>query len=66
MNEAKTALGKKIIAAKKAKGWTWPQVAEKLGFSPGLDLRSMSGADVHDAGDGGEDRLDVRPYPRRG
>ncbi len=34
MNEAKTALGVKIIAAKKAKGWTWPQVAEKLGFSP--------------------------------
>jgi cyanate lyase len=34
MNEAKTALGQKIIAAKKAKGWTWPQVAEKLGYSP--------------------------------
>ncbi len=34
MNEAKTALGVKIIAAKKAKGWTWPQVAEKLGHSP--------------------------------
>ena len=34
MNEAKTALGVKIVAAKKAKGWTWPQVAEKLGFSP--------------------------------
>ena len=34
MNEAKTALGLKIIAAKKAKGWTWPQVAEKLGYSP--------------------------------
>ena len=34
MNEAKTALGQKIIAAKKAKGWTWPQVAEKLGHAP--------------------------------
>ena len=33
MNEAKTALGHKITAAKKAKGWTWPQVAEKLGYS---------------------------------
>ena len=33
MNEAKTALGRKIVAAKKAKGWTWPQVAEKLGYS---------------------------------
>ncbi len=34
MNDAKTALGHKIIAAKKAKGWTWPQVAEKLGHAP--------------------------------
>ena len=34
MNEAKTALGQKIVAAKKLKGWTWPQVAEKLGHSP--------------------------------
>ena len=34
MNDAKTALGQKIVAAKTAKGWTWPQVAEKLGFSP--------------------------------
>ena len=33
MNDAKTALGHKIIAAKKAKGWTWPQIAEKLGYS---------------------------------
>ena len=34
MNDAKTALGHKIIAAKKTKGWTWPQVAEKLGHAP--------------------------------
>ena len=34
MNDAKTALGQKIVAAKKAKGWTWPQVAEKLGHAP--------------------------------
>ncbi len=34
MNDAKTALGHKIIAAKKRKGWTWPQVAEKLGHAP--------------------------------
>ncbi|GAN76712.1 cyanase [Acidisphaera rubrifaciens] len=34
MNEDRTALGRKIIAAKRARGWTWPQVAEKLGFSP--------------------------------
>ena len=33
MNDAKTALGHKIIAAKKAKSWTWPQIAEKLGYS---------------------------------
>lgn len=34
MNEAKTALGAKIVAAKKKKQWTWNQVAEKLGHSP--------------------------------
>ena len=34
MNDAKTALGRKIVAAKKKKGWSWPQVAEKLGYSP--------------------------------
>jgi cyanate lyase len=34
MNDAKTALGRKIVAAKKKKGWTWPEVAEKLGYSP--------------------------------
>ena len=34
MNDAKTALGQKIVAAKKAKGWTWQQIAEKLGHAP--------------------------------
>ena len=34
MNDEKTALGKKIIAAKKQKKWTWNQVGEKLGHSP--------------------------------
>ena len=33
MNEAKTALGLKIRAIKKQKGWTWPEIAERLGFS---------------------------------
>jgi cyanate lyase len=33
MNEAKTALGAKIVAAKKLKQWTWDEVAEKLGYS---------------------------------
>ncbi len=33
MNEAKTALGAKIVAAKKQKKWTWDEVAEKLGYS---------------------------------
>ena len=33
MNEAKTALGLRITAIKKKKGWTWPEVAEKLGYS---------------------------------
>ena len=30
MNEAKTALGLKIVAAKKKKGLTWDEVAQKL------------------------------------
>ena len=33
MNDEKTALGLKIRALKKKKGWTWPVVAEKLGHS---------------------------------
>jgi cyanate lyase len=33
MNDAKTTLGLKIRAAKKSKGWTWPEVAEKLGHA---------------------------------
>ena len=34
MNDEKTALGLKIRALKKKKGWTWPEVAGKLGLSP--------------------------------
>jgi cyanate lyase len=34
MNDAKTALGHKIIAIKKAKGLTWTAIAERLGYSP--------------------------------
>ncbi|GAC1343801.1 MAG: cyanase [Acetobacteraceae bacterium] len=34
MNDAKTALGLKIRALKKQKGWTWGEVAEKLGHAP--------------------------------
>ena len=34
MNDAKTALGRKIIAVKKQKKWTWEEVAEKLGHAP--------------------------------
>ena len=33
MNDEKTALGLKIRGIKKKKGWTWPQVAEKLGHA---------------------------------
>ena len=33
MNDEKTALGLKIRKIKKQKGWTWPQVAEKLGHA---------------------------------
>ena len=34
VNDAKTALGLKIRAIKKQKGWTWNEVAEKLGHAP--------------------------------
>jgi cyanate lyase len=34
VNDAKTALGRKILAAKKQKQWTWPDVAAKLEHSP--------------------------------
>lgn len=34
MNDAKTALGLKIRAAKKKKGWSWGEVAEKMGHAP--------------------------------
>ena len=34
MNDAKTELGLKIRGLKKQKGWTWPEVAAKLGLSP--------------------------------
>jgi len=34
MNDAKTTLGLKIRAAKKHKGWSWAEVAEKLGHAP--------------------------------
>ncbi len=34
MNEAKTALGEKILAIKRAKGLTWTEIAQRLGHSP--------------------------------
>ena len=34
MNDAKTALGLKIRALKKQKGWSWAEVAERLGHAP--------------------------------
>jgi len=34
VNDAKTALGQKIVAIKKQKKWTWPEVAAKLDHSP--------------------------------
>ncbi len=34
MNEAKTALGQKILALKAKKGLTWAQIAERIGRSP--------------------------------
>ncbi len=34
MNDAKTALGQKIVAIKRQPGWSWPDIATKLGHSP--------------------------------
>jgi cyanate lyase len=34
MNDEKTALGKKILKLKRAKGLTWPQVADAIGHAP--------------------------------
>ncbi len=34
MNDAKTALGLKIIAIKKQQALTWPDLAARLGYSP--------------------------------
>ena len=34
MNDAKTALGLRIIALKKQQGLSWPELAERLGYSP--------------------------------
>jgi len=34
MNEAKTALGIKILAIKKQKKWTWDEIARKLEHAP--------------------------------
>jgi cyanate lyase len=34
MNEAKTALGRKIVAMKRTHGWSWAEIAGKLGHSP--------------------------------
>jgi cyanate lyase len=34
MNDAKAALGRKIVAIKKEKGLTWRDVAARLGYSP--------------------------------
>lgn len=34
MNEAKTALGEKILGIKRARGLTWAEIAQRLGHSP--------------------------------
>jgi cyanate lyase len=34
MNDAKTSLGHKIMAIKKKRKWTWPEIAAKLEHSP--------------------------------
>jgi cyanate lyase len=34
VNDAKTALGRKLVAIKQANGWNWAEIAEKLGHAP--------------------------------
>jgi len=34
MNDAKNKLAEKILAIKKKKKWTWPQIAKKVGMNP--------------------------------
>ena len=34
MQDRKTALGRKIRRLKREKGWTWKEVAERLGYAP--------------------------------
>jgi cyanate lyase len=34
MNDEKTALGKKLLKIKKQHGWTWAEIAAKLGHAP--------------------------------
>ena len=74
MNEAKTQLGQKIIAAKNAKGLTWAQVAERLGHAPVWTCAACLGqmsmtpetarkaASLFDLGDDEEALLCAIPY----
>ena len=34
MNDEKTSLGYKLLKIKKQRGWTWNDIAEKLGHAP--------------------------------
>ena len=34
MNDAKTALGQKILAIKQQRGLRWSEIADRLGYSP--------------------------------
>jgi cyanate lyase len=56
MNDAKTALGHKIRTIKKQHGWTWADIAQKLGHAPVwtcaacLGQMSMTAEDAEKAG----------------
>ena len=57
MNDAKTALGQKILAIKRAKQLSWSSIAERLGYSPTwtcaacLGQMSMTAETAEKAGD---------------
>ncbi len=76
MNDAKTALGRKIVAIKRREGWSWAEIAEKLGHSPVwtcaacLGQMSMTAETAAKAGEllglGEDDVAVLREVPYRG
>ena len=56
MNDAKTALGQKILAIKQQRGLTWADIAVRLGYSPTWTCAACLGQMSMTAGDRGRSR----------